>query len=262
MVVGETQEGKSTSVIALLREKAQRGSIIIIDPHEKLNDWGIPTANVGRDWGHIDQLMLALDAELSRRYLRGEDIGAPLTIIMDEVPAIMDECGNAPKTMMRLAREGAKVKMNLIIMTQDPNVESLKIQGQGAVRNNFSKLLLGSFAIKAYKDLEGKPWPAVLEHRGEKVRVSRARLPEIAQSDIGNVTIWNPPGEPLEKTQWSTEHILVAALVAANPNTSRAEIARELWGGKGGGRRNEDAGRLLADVQSLLQRRINVEHDA
>lgn len=261
MVVGETQEGKSTTTIALLREKAQKGKIMIIDPHEKLNDWGTPTINTGRDWANIDQLMLALDTELSRRYLRGEEIGAPLCIIMDEVPAIMDECDNAPKAMMRLAREGAKVGMNLVILTQDANVESLKIKGQGAVRNNFSKILLGSFAIQVYKDLEGTQWPAVLEYRGKKMRVSRSRLPAIAKSDIGKVDLWQPPGEVLEQVRWTNEHIIVASLLANDPMISQAEIARTLWGGTGGGRRNEQAKELIEDVRRFLAQRETVAHD-
>jgi hypothetical protein len=51
-------------------------------------------------------------------------------------------------------------------------------------------------------------------------------------------------------------------MLAENPTISRAEIARRLWGGTGGGRRNEQAGEIIEDVQRFLKRSIAVEHDA
>lgn len=263
MVVGSTQEGKSTSVRALVKERARTDLVLVIDPHGKLNKWGTPAVGTGRNWAQIDQTFQALQAELSRRYREDEEIGAPLSIFIDEYPTIAANCQHAQRTFLDLAREGAKVRMRLVVLTHSPNVEALGISGQGDARDNFSKLLLSSFALRVFPDLEGTAWPAALEYKASAMRVDRSRLLDLSERETPPPNVWQPPGEPLEQVQWTNEHMLVAAMLAADPNTSRAEIARTLWGGTGGGRRNEQAGELIEDVQRFLKRSTSlVEHDA
>jgi hypothetical protein len=262
LVVGTTQEGKSTSVRALVKERARTDLVLVVDPHGKLNRWGVPAVGIGRRWTEIDQTFQALQDELSRRYREGEDIGHPLSIFIDEYPTIASNCSNAKRTFLDLAREGAKVKMRLVILTQSPNVEALGISGEGDARDNFSKLLLSSFAIRVFPDLEGSAWPAALEHRFSNVRVDRSRLLDLAERETPSPNVWQPPGDVIERIQWTHEHVLVAAMLAENPTISRAEAARRLWGGSGAGRRNEQAGELIEDVQRFLKRSIVIEHDA
>jgi hypothetical protein len=262
MVVGSTQEGKSTSVRALVKERARTDLVLVVDPHGKLNQWGVPAVGTGRNWSEIDQTFQALQNELSRRYRDGEEIGHPLSIFIDEYPTIAANCSHAQRTFLDLAREGAKVKMRLVVLTHSPNVEALGISGQGDARDNFSKLLLSSFALRVFPDLEGKPWPAALEYKASAMRVDRSRLLDLAESETPPPNVWQPPGDVIERIQWTHEHVLVAAMLAENPTISRAEIARTLWGGTGGGRRNEQAGELIEDVQRFLSKRTAIEHDA
>jgi hypothetical protein len=206
LIVGETQEGKSTTARALLIDRARTDSIVVIDPHAKLNGWGVPTIGDGRDFAAIDAALVALEAEMSRRYTPGEDIGASLTIFIDEYPAIADECRHAKQAFLRLAREGAKVRMRLVVLTQDANVETLGIRGQGAARSNFARLLLSSFAVRECKPLAGQAWPAALDWRGSLIIVDRSQLVRLSRRQV-QARRWEPvpagddapemPGEPV-----------------------------------------------------------------
>lgn len=204
LIVGETQEGKSTTARALLIDRARTDSIVVIDPHAKLNDWRVSTIGDGRDFPAIDEALVALESEMSRRYTPGEDIGEPLTIFIDEYPAIADECRHAKQAFLRLAREGAKVRMRLVVLTQDANVETLGIRGQGAARSNFARLLLSSFAVRECKALAGQSWAACLDWRSNLVIVDRSQLVRLSRRQV-QARRWEPvpvfdaaPGAPEE----------------------------------------------------------------
>jgi hypothetical protein len=120
-------------------------------------------------------------------------VDAPLTIFIDEYPAIAANCPSAKQAFLTLAREGAKARMRLVILTQDANVETLGISGQGAVRRNFTRLLLSSFAVQALPESRGQAWPAVLEHRGSLRVVDRSHLPKLALQRARRARVWEVP---------------------------------------------------------------------
>jgi hypothetical protein len=95
--------------------------------------------------------------------------------------------------LLVLAREGAKARMRLVILTQDANVETLGISGQGAVRCNFTRLLLRSFAVQALPESRGLAWPAMLEHRGSLRAVDRSHLPKLALQRTRRARVWEVP---------------------------------------------------------------------
>lgn len=191
LLVGSTQSGKTTTACALLCARAQRDHILVIDPHAKLSPWQCDAVGTGRDWDGIDAALVALETEMSRRYAPSEAIGEPLTIFIDEWPAIAANCRNAKRVFLALAQEGAKVRMRLVVLTQQPTVEALGIPGQGDARNNFSRLLLGSFATKLAEAAIGR-WAAVLDHQGQVQAVDRGRLPGLVQT-ASNCQVWQPP---------------------------------------------------------------------
>jgi hypothetical protein len=174
----------------LLHARAATDDLLVLDPHGKFNPWGVPVVGVGRDWIAIDTAFTALREELSRRYRPGEPVGRPLTIFIDEYPAIAANCPEARATFLSLAREGAKPRMRLVVLTQDANVETLGISGQGEVRKNFTRLLLGSFAVQAMSACAPQRWPAVLEHRGTRTMVDRSALPKIAAHPVAQAPMW------------------------------------------------------------------------
>lgn len=187
MIVGETQSGKSTTAFALLSARAQTDLVMVIDPHEKLNPWPLQAANSGRDFAQIDQLFQALDRELTRRYAPGEPAGAPLSIFIDEWPVIAAECPSAPKAFKRLVREGAKAGLRIVLLTQEASTKALGIEGEGPVRENLWRVLLGSFAAGVPGVSSERP--AALERRGERVAVSVQGLDQVVQS-VDPVRAW------------------------------------------------------------------------
>jgi len=202
MIVGETNSGKSTAATALLACRAQIDRVLILDPHAAPGDWsGLPAIGQGRDYAAIDRAFLQLEREMSERYQRraaGQPFGAPMTIFIDEYPTIAANCPGAAKAFKALAREGRKVAMRLVVLTQDANVKTLGIEGEGPVRESFSRLLLGSFAVKALPaDAIRQDFPAAFDYRGELAPVSTAALPAYGTVKVNPVRMW---GELLEPT--------------------------------------------------------------
>jgi hypothetical protein len=191
LLVGESQEGKTTTARALLQARALTDTILVIDPHGKLNDWGVPVVGMGRDWGAIDEALIALEQELSRRYTPDEPLGEPLSIFFDEWPAIAANCPSAKRVLLALAQEGAKARMRLVVLAQQATVEGLGIKGQGDARRNFARLLLGSFALREIPDIAGQSWPAVLDWRGEMQSVDRQYLPRLVEQRTVQPHIWS-----------------------------------------------------------------------
>jgi ABC-type dipeptide/oligopeptide/nickel transport system ATPase subunit len=257
MLVGETRSGKSTTARALLAARAHTDKIVVIDPHMKFNDWGsVGAIGDGRDFAAITQAFLTLHKEFERRFKIGEAVGEPLTVFIDEFPAISAARPDLTGYLTQWLRESAKAKIRLILLVQDANVETLGIKGEGPVRENLLKILLGSFAVK--KGATGS-FPAALDRRGEITLVSTDGITAYAQMAVSAQATW-----PIEITKddedsaRNMEHwhdlLRVAQLLERNPDISQREIAQNLWPNKNpGGRSAMKAKTLLDEVQILLR---------
>lgn len=241
MIVGETGEGKSTAARALLAERAALGDVVIIDPHAKFNDWGgLSAIGEGRDFASINSAFLRLEAELKRRYTIGEAVGRPMTVFIDEFPVVSAECADASDVFKRMAREGRKAQMYLVVLTQDANVKTLGIEGEGPVRSNFARLLLGDFARKA--GATAAHYPAALDIRGETNEVDSAIIPALAQRPVRSDATWTPPASvdaavaALDKG--SGDAVQVAEWAEMNDvdidSVSIRFVAQEVFGATGG----------------------------
>jgi len=147
MLVGGTGDGKSTIARLLEAERAATDKIVIIDPHGFKNDWlGLPVHGDGRNYQEIERTVQVLHAEFNRRYNDRELNSTPLTIFIDEVPAIADNTDNVIPTIKQWVREGRKVGMRLVLLTQGKEVKTLGIEGEGTIRDSFLSLYLGRFA--------------------------------------------------------------------------------------------------------------------
>jgi hypothetical protein len=159
LITGSTGEGKST--IAQYLASQMGGSVVVIDPHATPSDWnGLPVVGKGRDYEAIASLMTSQIEEMNRRYSRraaGQPYGEKLSIICDEYAAIcLEEVTKkvAPNWFQTLATEARKVEMQLILLTQSDSVKTLQLEGKGNLRENFTHLRLGKFAIKHAKSLK------------------------------------------------------------------------------------------------------------
>jgi energy-coupling factor transporter ATP-binding protein EcfA2 len=159
LITGSTGEGKST--IAQHLATRLGGSVVVIDPHATPSDWnGLPVVGKGRDYEAITSLMESQIDEMNRRYSRraaGQPYGEKISIICDEYAAIcLEEVTKkiAPNWFQTLATEARKVEMQLILLTQSDSVKTLQLEGKGNLRENFTHLRLGKFALKHGKSLK------------------------------------------------------------------------------------------------------------
>ncbi len=119
LLLGETGSGKSLHARALLAEQAQTDRIVVLDPHANLNDWcGLPVVGAGRNFDEIEQMISAIHAEFERRFKPGADKGEPISIFVDEVPALADEKKNTIPLITKWLREARKTGIRLVLLSQ------------------------------------------------------------------------------------------------------------------------------------------------
>lgn len=177
LIVGDTGAGKSTLARAVATNLP--GQVEVLDPHAAPGDWlGLTVIGMGRDYLSVNNAMKnhlnLMDIRYSQRAHGKADFPA-FNIICDEFVAIASrpECDTSTQWFIGLGCEARKVNMRLVLMTQSDDVKSLDIEGQGRLRNNFSIVRLGKFAIEYAKKLNPEimqfinqqEWPALLNDK-------------------------------------------------------------------------------------------------
>jgi len=177
-IVGPTGSGKST--LAEILCTMLGGITIAIAPHRKPGDFAALGDRVycgGRNYGTLEDepadfealltgragkvtaaaVVKAVHAEMDRRYellAEGQDPGPMVNLVWDEILATLGEVPKLAKTyLLPLLREARKVRLRVIALPQDDQVESLDIKGQGAARSNLTYVRLGKMAIAHAKNL-------------------------------------------------------------------------------------------------------------
>ncbi len=147
-LAGATGGGKSNIMRLLLAQLTAAGAkVCLADPHftpydpESGDDWRpiaqrlhmAPAVKAG-DIRHMLAWMATdeLPQRLERRY-KGQHVGAPLFLAIDELPSIVKDVPEAPEHLGRLLREARKVNIFIIGAAQDFLVKT--IGGAGAVRD-------------------------------------------------------------------------------------------------------------------------------
>ena len=130
MIAGRTNAGKTTLASAILAERIQGGDeILVIDPHDQPDKWfGVAAIGGGRRYDDIlatlDQVVTEMDARY-QEYNNGTPTAAftRLTVLVDEVPAIMDACLNEHRRIVdgrwsqfarKLGSEARKVRISVM----------------------------------------------------------------------------------------------------------------------------------------------------
>ena len=170
LVAGETGSGKSSAMVEVLRARA---GAVVLDPHWNGRDWGgARVIGAGRDFDAIRSYMDEMRRMLKERYearAGGRTDFAPLTVAVDEMPAIVGAVGREIEAVWReWLREGRKVGLFLVLATQSTRVRTLGIEGEKDLLENFTYVLaLGNVARREYGALaNGMAHPAVLVTKG------------------------------------------------------------------------------------------------
>jgi len=277
-IVGPTGSGKST--LAEILCTMLGGITIAIAPHRKPGDFAALGDRVycgGRNYGTLEDepadfdtlltgragkvtaaaVVKAIHAEMDRRYgllAEGQDPGPMVNIVWDEILATLGEVPKLAKTyLLPLLRESRKVRLRLIALPQDDQVESLDIKGQGAARSNLTYVRLGKTAITHSKTLapdvaawvasQGRPClvedqPAIVPSFGALPQTTAPVIaPAQSQDDrqlltrcwdsaieVGHETLID---EPIEPTATQQELIdLLVAISRKNGSITAADCQR------------------------------------
>lgn len=193
LIAGETGSGKTNAMRAVLQH---RSNVVVLDPHDAPRKWGRHVAiGGGRDFEAIGRYMEGMAAQLTTRYKQhneGKDDFEPLTVAVDEMPAIIAAIGNNVADIWRQwLREGRKVGLFLVTATQSTRVRTLGIEGESDLLENFQcVLVLGKLAEARHPDLVrgSGPYPAVMETLGatRAVRVPLIEAPPSSGHSNGN----------------------------------------------------------------------------
>lgn len=150
LLVGPTKIGKTTFAKLLVQERVRSGhQVVILDPDSALDTWGdLVVFGGGDDFETIDRVLLELMTEFQERgkkrsASREEDARfPPVTVVIDEIPALQTKCSNWTLFFEELGSRGRKRQIHLILLTQSSTVNSLGIEGKGQLRENFTKVNL------------------------------------------------------------------------------------------------------------------------
>ncbi len=180
LIAGESDAGKSTLARAMLTCRSYSGWVLVLNPHAKRDNWGVPVIGGGRDYLTLNRAMELLLAEMDRRYDEPEGVEfESLSIFIDEWPSIQDECPLASRFMKKLAMEGRKVRMRLVVLSQSRLVEDLGLKGSSDIKKSFATVLLGSFAHTQMAALRPLSHAGLLLARGQQLPMVTSEYPQI-----------------------------------------------------------------------------------
>ena len=145
LIAGATGSGKTHAAKYLLQA---RQNVTVLDPHDDGQTWPghCHVIGGGRDFSAIAQSIKDAGALLDNRYhLRDMGGGGrfdPVTLAIDELPAIVNHDPDTVPHLLEIAREGRKVGVFLMLLTQSVLVKSLRLEGQSDTRENFATVKL------------------------------------------------------------------------------------------------------------------------
>ena len=140
LIAGPTGAGKTHAARYLLQG---RKSAYILDPHNKPGAWPdhCQVIGGGRNFEAIAETIHNMIALMDNRF-KQRDMGGgffeAVHLVTDEIPAIVSHAPGTADELMQIAREGRKVEIYLMLMSQSVMVKTLGIEGQGDARENFA----------------------------------------------------------------------------------------------------------------------------
>ncbi|MGE5658392.1 MAG: hypothetical protein ACM37W_17445 [Actinomycetota bacterium] len=177
-IVGGTGDGKSYTTEWAINWLD--GVAIVCHPHRKPKDFpGIKAVYSGGrnygDWemdepvnfedlvaGNAGKVSFAsflktIEVEMDRRYKlyeKGVEDYPMINVVLDEFNTALSKIPDAIEAWKNLIREARKVKIRLLCLLQNDSVKSLKIEGDGALRECLKYVRLGGFAKAHAKRLK------------------------------------------------------------------------------------------------------------
>ena len=159
-IVGKTGSGKS-ALCQWLASNLGATDISVYDSDASPSEWqGLNVIGRGANYQAIAKSMQSDLNELQHRTnarANGQDDFQPKIIILEESPETLSALKDNDleigyKWLKAILRRGRKYGIKLILLSQGFSVRSLRIQGEGELRDNIAVLRLGNVAIKHGKN--------------------------------------------------------------------------------------------------------------
>ncbi len=144
LIAGATGTGKTHTARYLLQA---RQTAYVLDPHDDGSTWPVHCNVIGggMNFETIAQTIKSMIELMDNRY-RQREMGTshfdPVTLAVDEIPAIIAHQPEIAKLLMQIGMEGRKAGLYLVLLSHSVFVRSLGIEGQGDLRENFATLKL------------------------------------------------------------------------------------------------------------------------
>lgn len=168
-----TGHGKTQACLTFVPHDVNAGADVLwASPHATLyhpEDQRIDLRPLARhfvmayDYDVIADALEAAVAEIDRRlplYRRGEHTGRAISLIIDEWPALVDHDGykdRYTRAVKRIAREGRKCGVFLVLASQDALVDTLKLSS--GLRSSFATSLAGNCDATTWRAAVGADLP-------------------------------------------------------------------------------------------------------
>jgi hypothetical protein len=263
LIVGSTGSGKTWLAQAIIATRP--GHVAILDPKWTPRKWGnAPAITIDDDLSYqsLEQACQLLLDELKKRQValkHGQETFSPLTVVVEELPTLLDECPTAPILFKRLGQLGRELRIRVVGLSQSDRVKTLKLEGEGDARSNYLFIRLGEHAIRSCPASANQTRPACIEWHKETYPIETSRIPELIKQPISEERWWvaepSTTREPAAPPRvWTANHIKVATWLGREPTISIREIARRLYpGSDGSGSYSMQAKAIIADIQSVSE---------
>jgi hypothetical protein len=271
LIIGSTGSGKTWLAQALATTR--EGYVVILDPKWKPHKWGgSPAITVDDDLSYktLELSCQSLLSELKKRQValkHGQETFQSLTVVVEELPTLLDECPTAPMLFKRLGQLGRELRIRVLGLSQSDRVKTLKLEGEGDARSNYLFIRLGEHAISVCPAAAELARPASIEWQKNNYPIDVTRIPDLIEQHIPRERWWiieTPQPSQIKETpdhqtrSWSVEHVKVASWLTSEPDISIREIARRLYpGSDGSGSYSIQAKTLIEEVKPI----INVTRD-
>jgi energy-coupling factor transporter ATP-binding protein EcfA2 len=224
LVVGHTGGGKSVLVRAFTKHLADSGtSVVALDPDAASHHYPVPVHLINDDeqWSAAIASVADLFSKRNEEFRAGTERFEPIWVIADECQELLALDG-VLDTIERVIRRGRKLNMHVLLAVQDSQVKTLGLERKSSLLVNLSR-------VEVMR--RGNTRVATVD----EVEYTVPDLPTQYDGACGVVIDFGAPAPAPVTKQWTDKHIQAASILAAEPDVSGRELARQLYGGNGSG---------------------------